>query len=759
MVLSSDSFQNEVFEASQDVIIFFDLNYHCQYVNSRIGLICDVKPDYLIGRRLEELDFCDRILVPINQASKTLIRTKETQRFQVYAVNEKDWDWVLTAVMNDLEELKGILATGRDITDLGLNPSDSDDTQVQMKDAFYLARLSTWEIDMVHHRTLLNPEFCDIIGIPFNASTPFLESDVYFNDFVHPDDKELFREKFKEAVSSQNQQYQSVLNYRINTADGRLIWIMATIRLRFNESGQAVGAYGTFQDITNIKQTEQELEKHKTKLEELVDQRTVQLKQSEYKLQDAIDLAKLSTWEFDIATEKLSLNGVLQRKLGSNFFDKKENYIKIDRFTETIHEDDFKKFYDAARLAMITTDEKYFDIVAVRMLDSGGVMRHMNITFKVRFGTKSNAPDQLYGTIQDVTYLIDSKIEKERLTSIIEATSDIVVIVNLDHKIDYLNAAGREFFGTKNFGNASLHIGQIFGTESNGTGLGIFEKVEQEGIWIGENRILRYDNVEVPVSEVILAHKNSVDKTDCYSITFRDLSRQKQIESDLTYKNNELDTFVYRVSHDLRGPIASLLGLYNVVKHEIKDPLSLEFFEMYNNQIIRLNETIIALIDLTRIKEQETTKVPIDFNEIVHTSISSFTHLPNFEKIAFNIKIDVHRTYKSDKALIKTIVQNLIENAIKYQQEGGDPSVEINISDSGNLNNGIIIKVKDNGIGIEEEMHARIFDMFFRANSQAMGSGLGLYILKNAVDKLNGKIFLKSKLHKGTTFTIELPSS
>ena len=266
------------------------------------------------------------------------------------------------------------------------------------------------------------------------------------------------------------------------------------------------------------------------------------------------------------------------------------------------------------------------------------------------------------------------------------------------------------------------------------------------------------DEIEVPVSKVIVAHRNHLNEIDRYSITLRDLSNQKKIENDLVYKNNELDTFVYRASHDLRGPIASLLGLYNVVKHEVKDSNSLEFFEMYNNQIIRLNETIIALIDLTRIKEQRTKKERIEIDDSIQGSISSFTHLPNYENISFEVKINVDVDVISDKSLINTITQNMIENAIKYSRIDVNSIVKINVSLTKSKDQ-VIIKVEDNGIGIEESIQSKVFDMFFRGDTQAIGSGLGLYILKNAVEKLHGKISLKSKRGEGTSISVQIPIS
>lgn len=109
----------------------------------------------------------------------------------------------------------------------------------------------------------------------------------------------------------------------------------------------------------------------------------------------------------------------------------------------------------------------------------------------------------------------------------------------------------------------------------------------------------------------------------------------------------------------------------------------------------------------------------------------------------------------SDKGMITTILQNLVENAIKYSKRNIVATVDIRVES--HPNRPLTIKVEDNGIGIADDIQVRVFDMFFRGNEISRGSGLGLYILKNAVDKLKGKIILKSKENVGTTFIVELP--
>lgn len=739
---------------SNDFIIRYDNDYRHLYIDNFNQEYSEVDKDNYYGKTHRELGFPDDLCVLWEKAIDFVFENKCSHQIEFTLHNSIILQWIIIPEKDSIGKFETVLATARDVTNERNLEKQITNNQHRFKDAFQLARLSTWEVDIVNSRAILNPEFCSIIGIPYNSKSPYLESSVYYNEFVYDDDKERFTKKFLEANDSKDAHYQDILNYRVVRPDGEIIWIMATIRLRLDDKSNVIAAYGTFQDITSIKNTEEELAAHKLHLEELVQQRTNQLQQSESKLKDAVDLAKLSTWQFDIKTEKLTISGVLEKKLEKDRFEDK-NTLKLEKFVETIHPDDFKGFYDAVQKAMTTPDPEYYDILSYRMYDAEKLLRYVNITVKVRFDIVNNMPEYLYGTIQDVTYLIESKIEKERLTSIIEATSDIVLIADVDHHVIYMNGAGKRFFNVDNsYVQDKLPVSNYFYNVREDIVNEVFMAIESDELWVGEGKIIRYDNDIVPVSIVIVAHKNHLNEIDCYSITLRDLSNQKKIENDLVYKNNELDTFVYRTSHDLRGPIASLLGLFNVVKHEVHDSKALEFFEMYNNQIIRLNETIVALIDLTRIKEQNTVKETIDIEAIIQDNINSFTHLPHYHKISFNTNIKTKQSIVTDKSLIKTITQNMIENAIKYARVDVASFIRIDVT---TVNKQLVISVEDNGLGIDKEIHSKVFDMFFRGDTQAIGSGLGLYILKNAVEKLQGKIELTSDKGVGTTITVQIP--
>ncbi|MCB0495073.1 MAG: tetratricopeptide repeat-containing sensor histidine kinase [Cyclobacteriaceae bacterium] len=263
-------------------------------------------------------------------------------------------------------------------------------------------------------------------------------------------------------------------------------------------------------------------------------------------------------------------------------------------------------------------------------------------------------------------------------------------------------------------------------------------------------------------------HKDKVQKRDVKNVirSLHAISKvemleqeakwQKEKKEEVEKKNKELDNFVYKVSHDLRGPISSLMGLNNVVKLDIKDEKSLKYFGMYHSQIQRLENIILDFIDLTRIKESKIVKSKIDFNQLIDQCINAYNYMPNFDSINFSINVDKSLDFHSDKSSVNSIIQNLIENAIKYTSLKNSPFVEVDVS-STECKEYVKIIVRDNGIGIQEEYKGKIFDMFFRANSEVQGSGLGLYILKTATERLRGEVELESEYEKGTTFTITLP--
>jgi signal transduction histidine kinase len=220
-------------------------------------------------------------------------------------------------------------------------------------------------------------------------------------------------------------------------------------------------------------------------------------------------------------------------------------------------------------------------------------------------------------------------------------------------------------------------------------------------------------------------------------------------------KNIELDSFFYRISHDLKGPITSMMSLSYLAKIEVKDETANKFLTEYEGQATRLNTILDGLLTLTKMSFNTDSKQDIDFEKIVYDCISSYKFLNNFSSVEFKINVEEDIVFNAEWALVNTIIQNLIENGIKYARvEDNNPEIRIDII---SVKNQIEISVKDNGIGMSEETQSKIFKMFFRANRTIQGTGLGLHILNRAIEKLNGEVKLESELGVGSTFTVILP--
>ncbi|MCX8492274.1 MAG: tetratricopeptide repeat-containing sensor histidine kinase, partial [Cyclobacteriaceae bacterium] len=267
--------------------------------------------------------------------------------------------------------------------------------------------------------------------------------------------------------------------------------------------------------------------------------------------------------------------------------------------------------------------------------------------------------------------------------------------------------------------------------------------------------------------EKYFLRKEQVTNRENYSIikSFESLSKIESLEREalaqlekneiIEKKNAELDSFFYRISHDLKGPISSLLGLYNVTKMDVTDEKAMHLFDMYHSQTLRMNDIIMGLINLTEIKNTEKLKSRIDFGRLVDECANSCRYLPNFQSVRIQKEIELF-DFNSEWAIINTILQNLIENAIKYSRTLCDSIVNIVIKKELNW---VLISVQDNGQGIPLGHHKNIFNMFYRATDRQQGSGLGLYILKRAVERLNGTIELSSTPDIGSTFRVKLPFS
>ncbi|MCV9928607.1 HAMP domain-containing histidine kinase [Flavobacterium sp. LS1R49] len=242
-----------------------------------------------------------------------------------------------------------------------------------------------------------------------------------------------------------------------------------------------------------------------------------------------------------------------------------------------------------------------------------------------------------------------------------------------------------------------------------------------------------------------------------YSIMVRKIIiSKKEIENqneNLILVNKELDRFVYSVSHDLRSPITSLKGLIEIMLLEDDLTQIREYLSLMNQSLVKQDQFINDIIDYSKNKRKDVIVEPVSLVNLFEDAIIQHKHIKNATKIIIIEEFLVDKI-QSDSLRLKIIINNLLSNAIKYADASKEQMrISIKTYEEGDFYK---IEVTDNGIGIKPEYREHIFEMFFVVDSNK-GSGLGLYIVKEAVRNLNGNIEVDSECSVGSKFIVTIP--
>jgi signal transduction histidine kinase len=198
-----------------------------------------------------------------------------------------------------------------------------------------------------------------------------------------------------------------------------------------------------------------------------------------------------------------------------------------------------------------------------------------------------------------------------------------------------------------------------------------------------------------------------------------------------------------------------LLGLISVTKLSSTKEEQEACLNLMEGRVYSMEQFINEIIDYSRNARQEIKSERIQLRAIAQQVLEELKYIQGIEKVDITLAMDDQLTVDCDRTRLKVVLSNVIGNAIKYRdREKANQQVVISAH---HTDNGVEIEVRDNGEGIALEHQSRIFDMFFRASENSQGSGLGLYIVKEAIDKLGGKIEVQSQPRTGTSFFIRLP--
>ena len=302
------------------------------------------------------------------------------------------------------------------------------------------------------------------------------------------------------------------------------------------------------------------------------------------------------------------------------------------------------------------------------------------------------------------------------------------------------------------------------------------EKAHKGAMWVfetGEVRdyelVMKGDGSETIVSYNASVYKDQTGQVVGAFAAARNITDQRRLEQErqvfikeLSDKNEELETFVYTVSHDLKTPIVTIEGFIGALKEDFGDRLSEDaktYLKYMSDASQKMEDLINDLLDLSRIGRVAEKKEDLPFATIIEEVLNILK--PQLQEKGIEVQIQKNLPVVfGDKKRYVQLLENLLANAVKYiGQDNQTPRIEVGIQKQNNQN---VFFVRDNGIGIEERYFDKIFQVFQRlpsAKKHGKGTGIGLAIVKRIIELNGGKIWLTSELGKGSTFFFTLKES
>ncbi len=218
----------------------------------------------------------------------------------------------------------------------------------------------------------------------------------------------------------------------------------------------------------------------------------------------------------------------------------------------------------------------------------------------------------------------------------------------------------------------------------------------------------------------------------------------------------EQNFFVYKASHDLKGPLVSIKGLIDLIKKEHEDNQAVsQYIDLIDDSVQHLDVTLSELIEFKKIGEAQVKPVDVDFEFMIREILNGFSRYEKYPENEINVNVEQYDTFRTDRTILKSILANIIQNAVKYgRYSNNKPKIDISVKLEDKVS---YLEIKDNGIGMPEAVQKNIFKMFYRGISEIKGTGLGLYIVKTGLDKIGGTIKVESEEKVGSTFKVVLP--
>lgn len=593
-------------------------------------------------------------------------------------------------------------------------------------------------------------ENSEVLNTIFGIDTTYKKDFSGWLHLIHPEYKDKMFIFFRNNVLRLNESFDKIYKI-INQKSGKELWVHGTGELELDANGVPIRMFGVIQDITKQKESEEALNENRRKLNL------------------AISAANIGYFERNVQDRKIPLevNDNYVKILG---FETKDEIDTSPAFIESLlHPDDMQIFHRERNNHISGNTQRLS--VEVRFKTKSGKYKWLAIEGKLTKFDHENKPQILQGFIIDIDKIKQTeaklKEREERLNLALEGASDGLWDWNLETNEIFYSPAWKKLLGYRD--------NELVNTYAT------WEKlVHPDDIQNAKEKIDEYLSGKINrfETEFRMKHKNDewitilsrgikkYDKNGHKAIRFIgthvDITKLRKVEKELRKVNATKDRLLSIIAHDLKNPFSTILGFSSLLSEEIENKnydRIIEFSQMINTSTNQIFNLLTNLLDWTRIQTGtiKVYKEEIILDEIIEDILELYNPTLSNKKIiikrAFNENIQIN----SDRNIVNTVLRNILSNAIKFTETNGAIKIDLKIQKPEILT----ISIIDTGIGMSEEELKKLSEpenvVSQKGTNNESGSGLGLMLCKELLEKINGEIKISSKIKQGTNVTICLP--
>ena len=349
-----------------------------------------------------------------------------------------------------------------------------------------------------------------------------------------------------------------------------------------------------------------------------------------------------------------------------------------------------------------------------------------------------------YPSYIDSPYFQNSKIHQEGYEEQLEALSRGDVRIGTSSTFNPIEKESMDEFGVK----AILEL-PIFVNEREWGAIG-FDDFEQEREWSNAET----GALKIATGILSATIKRQLDE----DVLQKELSERKKLIGELENKNSELERFTYTVSHDLKSPLVTINGFLGYLEQDAlsgnTERLTRDTFRI-RDAVNKMQQLLNELLQLSRVGRVINVYQNVSFEDLVHEAMEVAHGQLEARGVTVQVRPGLPAVYV-DRPRVIEVLQNLLDNATKYMGNQPDPLIEI--GHSGEEDDKHVFFIRDNGVGIAAEYHERIFGLFNKLDPKSEGTGVGLALVKRIIEVHGGRIWVESKVGKGSTFYFTLPA-